>query len=152
MQMPSIRAIGFRVGGDGQVQRIFLVEESIHFGAVAGQLPLTQGADVAAGTEGPVAGALDHHGVDVRIFAPGFQDRVAGADHRQIERIERLGAVEQDAPYPAVAAGDDGVFCGHAVVSLLRSGRFNLGVLVVPRAWGGVASRRSLDRPPAAAA
>ena len=100
-----------------QVQRVFLGEELVGRGAIAGQLRVPQGSDVAAGAEGAVAGTLDHHGVDVRVLPPGLQDGGAGADHRQVERVQRSGAVEQDAAHAPVAAGHDGGFGCHAAIS-----------------------------------
>ena len=83
------------------------------------QLVLAQRAHIAAGTEGAVAGALDHDGVHMRIIAPRLERLCAGADHRQVERVECLRAIQHDAPHAPVAPRDHGLFVLHAA---LRSG------------------------------
>ena len=78
------------------------------------QLVLAQRPHVAAGTEGAVAGALDHDGVHMRVIAPRLECQCAGTDHRQIERVECLWAIEHDAPHASVTPGDHGLFVLHA--------------------------------------
>ena len=80
---------------------------------------LTQCAHVATGTERAVAGTLDHDAVHMRIVTPLPERPRAGADHRQVERVERLRAVQHDAPHAPVASGDHGLFVWH---SPLRDG------------------------------
>src|ERR1700733_5871835 len=46
------------IAGNSQVQRIFLAEELVRQGTLAGKLRISQRANVSACTEGAVAGAL----------------------------------------------------------------------------------------------
>ena len=64
------RDVRLRVGGDHQVQFVFLAEERLGFVVLAIKLVLAQRADVAAGAERPVARALDDHRVHLWLIAP----------------------------------------------------------------------------------
>jgi hypothetical protein len=77
------------------------------------QLELTQGTDIAAGTECTLAGALYHHGMYVRVIAPILQCTRAGADHRQVDRIQRLRTVQQDSPHTSIPPGNYGLLVWH---------------------------------------
>ncbi len=89
------RDIGLGIGRDHQVQRVFLARRMPRARRCSpSSSHLAHRADVAAGAEGAVAGALDHHGVHMRIVAPLRERGGAGADHREIERVQCLRAVE----------------------------------------------------------
>ena len=111
------RDIGFRIGRDHPVQRVFLAEERIRRRPIAIELGVAQGTDIAAGAEGAVAGALDHDDVDMRIVVPLGQHARQDADHPQVQRVQRFRAVQQNAAGPAVAACDHTLFMRHRYVS-----------------------------------
>ena len=52
--------------------------------------------DVAAGAEGAVAGAAQHHGLDRRVLLPAGNDPLQLEDHAVRQRVQRLGPVERD--------------------------------------------------------
>ena len=84
------------------------------------ELELAQRADVAAGAEGAITGALDHHRMHMRLIPPALQHLGQRLDHRQIQRVQRLRAVQHDPPNPPVTAREHGPL-----------GQFPSGVLLV---------------------
>ena len=69
------RDIRLRIGGDHQIQLVLLAEERLGLVMLAIELVLAQRADIAAGAEGAIAGALDHHAVHMRVVSPTRSER-----------------------------------------------------------------------------
>jgi hypothetical protein len=81
---------------------------------------LTQRSNIAAGTEGALACRFDHDPVNERVVAPFSEGTGAGPDHRQVQRIKRLRAVQYDASDTSVEPCDHCLFVWHL---RLRDGR-----------------------------
>ena len=109
------RDIRLRIGRDHQVERVFLGEERLTCMMLAVE-PRTGAARGCRrrrrrpGRRRPRSPRRAH--ADRR--ATGQRPR-AGADHREVERVERLRAVQHDPPQPPVASGD------HVCSSCMRS-------------------------------
>ncbi len=93
------------IGRNREIERVFGGEEIVHRRHVAGIELRTQGANVAARTERAPARPGDHDGVDFGDAAPCFQRVVQHADHAAVDRVQRVGAVDQQPADPALAPG-----------------------------------------------
>ncbi len=114
------RDVRLRIGRDRQVQRVFLAEELSRRWCGRRRA----GRRAARGYRRRRRRRDRRRPRSPRRATCGSSRHVssargAGADHRQVERVQRLRAVEQDATHAAVAAGDDGLFGGHPVWCLL---------------------------------
>jgi len=96
------RDIGFGQIRDRLVQRVFSGEEGADGLCLAGHALGADGADIAAGAERALTRGLDHHGVDFRVRREIIQCDMRELDHGKIQRVQRLRAVELNAPDPAI--------------------------------------------------
>ena len=87
------RQQGFAVGMDVLVQRIFFLEER-PMQAVAALVTVVQRADIAAGAEGFLASAAQHHGDHIGVVRPGLQLLVEHPHHGQRNGVQPGGAIE----------------------------------------------------------
>ena len=94
------------VGEQQMVEPIFLVEEGARVRSV-GRAAGGEHAHVAAGAEAAALGMVDQHRLDRGILAPLDQSGDHRAAHVLGQRVDRLGAVQPDAPGLAVDVGDD---------------------------------------------
>ena len=83
---------------DAQVEAILVAPEVELRGVVAGSSEIMHQPDVAAGTEGPVARAVDDDAFDRRVSLEPVQRLGHGRDHRGCQSIERTRPVESDEP------------------------------------------------------
>ncbi len=83
---------------DDRVQPIFPRPEIQRDIVLSSLSEVMHQANIAARAEGLGAGATDHHVANGVILAPFIQRRAQAIDHRIVECIERLRAVERDKP------------------------------------------------------
>src|SRR3546814_19610096 len=88
------------------VEAIFGVEEWARFRAVF-RAAFRKHADVAASAEAAALAMVDDHRLDGVVIAPREQRIDHRFAHREVERVDRLGAIERNAADANVGRGDD---------------------------------------------
>src|SRR5215472_6399340 len=94
---------GLGVTVDAAVEDVLIVEEVAAKGAggIFAALAI-EIRYVAAGTEGAIAGAAQHHRLDGGVLLPTGNDLLKLENHDMRQRIQRLGPIERDQPQPAL--------------------------------------------------
>ena len=96
-----------REGFDRGIHAILFSKEGARFCAIA-HPAVAQHGDVATGTKPTRAlSMINHHQMHARILRPDAQRGEDGFTHVEIQRMQRIGAVQRDIADPAFTLGQD---------------------------------------------
>jgi hypothetical protein len=91
--------------GDAGVEGVLGAEELCRVVGSSADDLVVEAAHVAARAQAALARAVEHHDLDVGVALPLVERRSKRLDHVEVERIDRLGAVEREVPDAVVAHG-----------------------------------------------